>query len=267
MDAGPRPLRPRRRDLGLGRHRGRQPRTRRRARLRGRRAHPGGAGRRRSCCAATCPSWPSGWSTSSTWPGCCRSEEHPHGMRDSEYDALFTPDKPVIFAYHGYPWLIHRLAYRRTGHAHLHVRGYKEIGHHDHAVRHGRPQRPRPLPAGHGRHRPRPGPRGARRRRTAADGGRPRRATTPGSASTAPTCPRSPTGPGRAERPAPGGRPSGARGASGLPPGVPHGVPPAARPAPPSGTGPRPAVAAAGSGPGIGRGHSGAPGRHTRTCR
>jgi xylulose-5-phosphate/fructose-6-phosphate phosphoketolase len=55
-------------------------------------------------------------------------EEHPHGMTDSEYDALFTTDKPVIFAYHGYPWLIHRLAYRRTGHAHLHVRGYKEMG-------------------------------------------------------------------------------------------------------------------------------------------
>jgi len=55
-------------------------------------------------------------------------EEHPHGMPDSEYDALFTPDKPVIFAYHGYPWLIHRLAYRRAGHANLHVRGYKEEG-------------------------------------------------------------------------------------------------------------------------------------------
>ncbi|MFF2852187.1 phosphoketolase [Streptomyces sp. NPDC058001] len=55
-------------------------------------------------------------------------EEHPHGMTDFEYDALFTRDKPVIFAYHGYPWLIHRLAYRRAGHAHLHVRGYKEEG-------------------------------------------------------------------------------------------------------------------------------------------
>lgn len=55
-------------------------------------------------------------------------EEHPHGMGDSEYEALFTPDKPVIFAYHGYPWLVHRLAYRRSGHAHLHVRGYKEAG-------------------------------------------------------------------------------------------------------------------------------------------
>ncbi|MFD6280719.1 phosphoketolase [Streptomyces sp. NPDC060209] len=55
-------------------------------------------------------------------------DEHPHGMPDAEYDALFTRDKPVIFAYHGYPWLVHRLAYRRAGHAHLHVRGYKEEG-------------------------------------------------------------------------------------------------------------------------------------------
>ncbi|MFF4520728.1 phosphoketolase family protein [Streptomyces bluensis] len=55
-------------------------------------------------------------------------EEHPHGMPDFEFDGLFTTDKPVIFAYHGYPWLIHRLAYRRTGHRHMHVRGYKEMG-------------------------------------------------------------------------------------------------------------------------------------------
>ncbi|MGE2727216.1 phosphoketolase family protein [Mycolicibacterium pulveris] len=54
--------------------------------------------------------------------------EHPHGLSDHEFDALFTADKPVIFAYHGYPWLIHRLTYRRTNHAHLHVRGYKERG-------------------------------------------------------------------------------------------------------------------------------------------
>jgi xylulose-5-phosphate/fructose-6-phosphate phosphoketolase len=54
--------------------------------------------------------------------------EHPHGLSDREFDALFTPDKPVIFAYHGYPSLIHRLTYRRTGHANLHVRGYKEEG-------------------------------------------------------------------------------------------------------------------------------------------
>jgi xylulose-5-phosphate/fructose-6-phosphate phosphoketolase len=54
--------------------------------------------------------------------------EHPHGMSDAAYDALFTTGRPVIFAYHGYPWLIHRLAYRRHGHDQLHVRGYKEEG-------------------------------------------------------------------------------------------------------------------------------------------
>ena len=54
--------------------------------------------------------------------------EHPHGMPDAAFDALFTTDKPVIFAYHGYPWLIHRLAYRRKNHVNLHVRGYKEEG-------------------------------------------------------------------------------------------------------------------------------------------
>ena len=55
-------------------------------------------------------------------------EEHPHGLPDRDFDALFTTDKPIIFAYHGYPWLIHRLAYRRTNHDNLHVRGYKEEG-------------------------------------------------------------------------------------------------------------------------------------------
>ena len=55
-------------------------------------------------------------------------EEHPHGLADREFDTLFTTDKPIIFAYHGYPWLIHRLTYRRTNHKNLHVRGYKEEG-------------------------------------------------------------------------------------------------------------------------------------------
>jgi xylulose-5-phosphate/fructose-6-phosphate phosphoketolase len=55
-------------------------------------------------------------------------EEHPHGLSDRAYDALFTRTKPVVFAYHGYPWLIHRLTYRRAGHDNLHVRGYKEEG-------------------------------------------------------------------------------------------------------------------------------------------
>jgi xylulose-5-phosphate/fructose-6-phosphate phosphoketolase len=54
--------------------------------------------------------------------------EHPHGLSDTEFDAFFTADKPVVFAYHGYPWLIHRLTYRRRNHANLHVRGYKEEG-------------------------------------------------------------------------------------------------------------------------------------------
>jgi xylulose-5-phosphate/fructose-6-phosphate phosphoketolase len=55
-------------------------------------------------------------------------EEHPHGLSDKDFDSLFTTDKPIIFAYHGYPWLIHRLTYRRTNHPNLHVRGYKEEG-------------------------------------------------------------------------------------------------------------------------------------------
>jgi xylulose-5-phosphate/fructose-6-phosphate phosphoketolase len=54
--------------------------------------------------------------------------EHPHGLNDRDFDLLFTQDKPIIFAFHGYPWLIHRLCYRRTNHHNLHVRGYKEEG-------------------------------------------------------------------------------------------------------------------------------------------
>jgi xylulose-5-phosphate/fructose-6-phosphate phosphoketolase len=54
--------------------------------------------------------------------------EHPHGLTDHDFDTLFTKDKPVIFAFHGYPWLIHRLTYRRTNHKNIHVRGYKEEG-------------------------------------------------------------------------------------------------------------------------------------------
>lgn len=55
-------------------------------------------------------------------------KEHPHGLSSRDFDTIFTPDKPVVFAYHGYPWLIHRLTYRRTGHSNIHVRGYKEEG-------------------------------------------------------------------------------------------------------------------------------------------
>jgi xylulose-5-phosphate/fructose-6-phosphate phosphoketolase len=56
------------------------------------------------------------------------STEHPHGLSDREFDSIFTTDKPVIFAYRGYPWLIHRLTYRRTNHDNFPVRGYKEAG-------------------------------------------------------------------------------------------------------------------------------------------
>jgi len=56
------------------------------------------------------------------------TSEHPHGLSDRDFDSLFTTDKPIIFNFHGYPWLIHRLAYRRTNHDHMHVRGYKEKG-------------------------------------------------------------------------------------------------------------------------------------------
>jgi xylulose-5-phosphate/fructose-6-phosphate phosphoketolase len=54
--------------------------------------------------------------------------EHPHGLSDRDFDSLFTTDKPVIFNFHGYPWLIHKFTYRRTNHANIHVRGYKENG-------------------------------------------------------------------------------------------------------------------------------------------
>jgi xylulose-5-phosphate/fructose-6-phosphate phosphoketolase len=56
------------------------------------------------------------------------ASEHPNGLTDRDFDALFTKDKPIIFAFHGYPWLIHRLTYRRTNHKNMHVRGYKEEG-------------------------------------------------------------------------------------------------------------------------------------------
>jgi xylulose-5-phosphate/fructose-6-phosphate phosphoketolase len=56
------------------------------------------------------------------------ASEHPHGLSDADFDSIFTKHRPVVFAYHGYPWLIHRLTYRRTNHHNIHVRGYKEEG-------------------------------------------------------------------------------------------------------------------------------------------
>jgi xylulose-5-phosphate/fructose-6-phosphate phosphoketolase len=81
--------------------------------------------------------------------------EYPHRPPDAEFDAIFTTDRPVLFAYHGYPWLIHRLTYRRDGHPNLRVRGFKEEG--ATTVLHARPQRHGPLPPGQGPHRPGPG--------------------------------------------------------------------------------------------------------------
>ena len=74
--------------------------------------------------------------------------EHPHGLSDREFDALFTTDKPIIFAFHGYPWLIHRLTYRRTNHDNLHVRGYKEEGTTTTPFDMVRAERPRSVPPG-----------------------------------------------------------------------------------------------------------------------
>ena len=83
------------------------------------------------------------------------ASEHPHGLTDADFDALFTTDKPVIFAFHGYPWLIHRLTYRRhqpREPARARLQGGRD---HHHAVRHGGAERPGPLPPGRRRDRPR----------------------------------------------------------------------------------------------------------------
>ena len=82
------------------------------------------------------------------------ASEHPHGLSDKDFDVLFTKDKPVIFAYHGYPWLIHRLTYRRTNHAQPPRARLQGGRHHHHAVRHGGAERSGPLSPGDRRHRP-----------------------------------------------------------------------------------------------------------------
>ena len=121
------PLHARDRDLGLGEQRRRR-RARRRHGLR--RRHPDARGARGGGPAAPAPAGPQGPVRQRRRPDAApgRRREHPHGLSDREFDALFTRDKPIVFAYHGYPWLIHRLTYRRTNHANMHVRGYKEEG-------------------------------------------------------------------------------------------------------------------------------------------
>ena len=93
--------------------------------------------------------------------------EHPHGLSDREFDALFTTDEPVVFAYHGYPWLIHRLTYRRAQPRQPPRARLQGGGHDDDAVRHGDAERPRPLPPRDGRDRPRAGARRHARARCA----------------------------------------------------------------------------------------------------
>ena len=95
--------------------------------------------------------------------------EHPHGLSDHDFDALFTTDKPIIFAFHGYPWLIHRLTYRRHQPQQPARARLQGGGHDHHAVRHVRDERPRPLPPGRRRDRPRAEARRARRLRQAGD--------------------------------------------------------------------------------------------------
>ena len=81
-----------------------------------------------NCCASTCPELKVRVVNVVDLMRLQPDTEHPHGLPDNEFDTIFTQDRPIIFAYHGYPWLIHRLTYRRTNHDNLHVRGYKEEG-------------------------------------------------------------------------------------------------------------------------------------------
>ena len=96
--------------------------------------------------------------------------EHPNGISDAEFDALFTTDKPIIFAFHGYPWLVYPLTYRRHAHPNLHVRGLQGGGDDHHTVRHGDDERSRPVPPRDRRHRPRARARVARRARAPGNG-------------------------------------------------------------------------------------------------
>ncbi len=124
--AGRRTLHPRHRSLGLGQQR-RGHRAGRRARLR--RGHPDARdSRRRGHPAHELPQLKVRVVNVVDLMRLQPEREHPHGLSDKEFDSLFTSERPVIFAYHGYPWLIHRLTYRRANHHNLHVRGYKEEG-------------------------------------------------------------------------------------------------------------------------------------------
>ena len=134
------------------------------------------------------------------------ASEHPHGLSDQDFDSLFTKDKPIIFAFHGYPWLIHRLTYRRTGPqepARARLQGRR---HDDDSVRHGGSERLGPLPPGHGRDRPAAA---VGRSGGVLQAGAPREAYRTQAlhlTSTATTCRKSPTGGGGSEEKAAGPR-------------------------------------------------------------
>ena len=114
------------RHLATGEQRPRH-RARRRDGLRRRHSHQGGAGGGRAA-ARDFPDLKIRFVNVVDLFKLSPSSEHPHGLSDRDFDSLFTVDKPIIFNFHGYPWLIHRLAYRRTNHKNMHVRGYKEKG-------------------------------------------------------------------------------------------------------------------------------------------
>ncbi len=117
----------RHRHLGMGQQRPGQ-RTGRGDGLLRRCADDGNAGGRVACCTSYLPELRVRVVNVVDLMKLQPTREHPNGLSDKEFDALFTTDKPIIFAFHGYPWLIHRLTYRRTNHENLHVRGYKEEG-------------------------------------------------------------------------------------------------------------------------------------------
>ena len=124
---GDRPLREGPRHLGAGEHRRRRGARRGPGLLR-RRGHAGGAGGGRRSCASALPDLKLRFVNVVDLFKLQPASEHPHGSTEREFDGLFTTDKPIIFNFHGYPWLIHKLAYRFKGHENLHVHGYRERG-------------------------------------------------------------------------------------------------------------------------------------------
>ena len=194
---GDRALHPRARHLGVGGHRGYSARTPTSSSRRPATSRRWKAWRPSTSCGSNLPDLKIRFVNVVDLMRLQDDTEHPHGLSDRDFDMIFTRDKPVIFAYHGYPWLIHRLTYRRTGHAQP-ARARVQGGRHHHdAVRHGDAQRPRPLPPGDGRHRPGAVPAVDVRDAAPADGRQADRRPASTPARTATTSPRCGTGCGR----------------------------------------------------------------------